>query len=97
MYLDIWQSNTERANLKSIQIFTGILSGVILITGILAESSVIPIGSALAVIMMMAFWLLCVLFQPLLQKIRFGPRLILFLALAAVYWFGIFVHFTQRY
>jgi hypothetical protein len=97
MYLDIWQTKTETDNLKSVQALTWILAAVILVLCILAEKSVIPLGTAHAIIMMMAFWLLCVPVQPLLQKKRFGFRLAIFFGLAAIYWFGIFGHFTHRY
>jgi hypothetical protein len=97
MYLDIWQTKSQTDNLKSVQAFTWILAAVILVLGLLAEISVIPLGEAYGVTIMMAFWLLCVPFQPLLQRLQFGLRLVVFLALASIFWFGIFGHFTHWY
>lgn len=98
MYLDIFKEKSVAENLKSLQAYVIILSSIIMITISLSEiKNTEFIGTMKAITMMMGFWLLCSAFQNYLQKISNPLKLIIFLLLSAIQWFGIFMYFVKKY
>lgn len=97
MYLDIFTEKSTEENFKGLRSYVIILSVIIMGTIIISELTDQTFSNtAKAITMMMGFWLFCSSFQYRIQKISYPMRLIIFLLLGAIQWFGIFIYFTQK-
>jgi hypothetical protein len=98
MYLDIFKEKSIEENFKSLRAFVVILSLIIMGTIIISEfTSGSFLGTMKAITMMVGYWLFCSAFQHHLQKVSYPARLLIFLLLGTIQWFGIFIYFTERY
>lgn len=97
MYLDIFKEKSIEDNFKSLQAYVIILSLVIMVTTVFSELTGSDFSVTMkAISMMTGFWLFCSAFQSQLQKISYPTRLLIFLLLGAIQWFGIFMYFVDR-
>jgi hypothetical protein len=98
MYLDIFKTRSDQENFRGLRISTAILSLIILTTIVIAESEAgLSRGTERAIVMLMAFWLLCLPIQGFLQTRPYLLKLIVYFIASFIYWGGIFRYFLVKY
>jgi hypothetical protein len=98
MYLDVFKTRSDEENFRGLRISTAMLSLIILMVIVIAESEVgLSRGTERAIIVMMAFGLLCLPIQGFLQRKSNALRPATYFGAALIYCGGIFRYFLVKY